>query len=129
DLQRERGFAMLFISHDLRIVERICDTVHVMYLGRIVESGSPEALFSAPRHPYTEALLSAVPRVDAEARRARIVLAGEPPDPAAPPPGCAFAPRCRRAAEPCRSALPELDEARAGCSRVACRFPLDGTAV
>lgn len=129
DLQRERGFAMLFISHDLRIVERICDTVHVMYLGRIVESGSPDTMFSVPRHPYTEALLSAVPRVDPEARRARIVLAGEPPDPVAPPPGCAFAPRCRRAAEVCRSALPELDQAAPGRSRVACRFPLDGTAV
>ncbi len=124
DLQAAQGFSMLFISHDLRIVERICDTVHVMYLGRIVESGRPAELFEHPRHPYTEALLSAVPRVDPAARRPRIVLGGEPPNPAAPPPGCAFAPRCRLAEPACRETLPELDTPAAGRTRVACRRPL-----
>lgn len=123
DLQRDRGFAMLFISHDLRVVDQVCDRVAVMYLGRIVEQGPPSRVFEQPRHPYTQALLSAVPQPDPEDRRERILLQGEPPDPAAPPPGCAFAPRCPRARERCHRDDPRLQD-DSHPDPAACWFPL-----
>ncbi|MBK1713345.1 dipeptide ABC transporter ATP-binding protein [Rubrivivax gelatinosus] len=108
DLQAELGVAYVFVSHDLGVVRHMADEVLVMYLGRAVEQGAREALFEAPQHPYTQALLSATPTVDPAARRQRIVLAGEMPSPLAPPSGCAFHTRCPIAEPQCRSERPLL---------------------
>jgi peptide/nickel transport system ATP-binding protein len=108
DLQTELGLAMLFISHDLAIVEHMTHRVAVMYLGQIVEVAERKALFGAPRHPYTEALLSAVPVPEPGAQRERIVLQGDVPSPIRPPPGCRFHTRCPYAMERCRKEMPAL---------------------
>jgi peptide/nickel transport system ATP-binding protein len=125
DLQEEKKLTYLFISHDLKIIEHLCDRVAVMYLGRIVELASAVDLYKNPRHPYTLALLSAVPIADPEKRRARIVLEGDLPSPSKPPPGCPFHPRCPRYVEKgrpevCRNELPKLsgDDAHVA----ACHF-------
>ena len=107
-LQAETGLSLLFISHDLRIVQHIAHRVAVMYLGRIVETGPTEAVFAQPRHPYTRALLSAIPRVDPVPGRARIALTGEPPDPAGARVGCRFHSRCPLAEDRCRTEEPVL---------------------
>ncbi|HTR87781.1 MAG TPA: oligopeptide/dipeptide ABC transporter ATP-binding protein [Reyranella sp.] len=118
ELQQRLGLAYLFISHDLRMVRQISHEVAVMYLGRIVEQGDPDRLFSQPAHPYTRALVSAIPVAHA-GRRRRMVLAGEPPNPVDRPAGCAFHPRCPFAVERCRSEMPVLrtlaDGRRAAC--------------
>jgi len=108
DLQAEFGVAYVFISHDLSVVRHVADEVMVMYLGRVVEQGSRDAIFSAPQHPYTRALLSATPTVDAAARRERIILKGELPSPLNPPAGCAFNTRCPIAMAMCFSQAPGL---------------------
>jgi len=108
DLQSEFGFAYLFIAHDLSVVRHIADRVAVMYLGRLVESGPVDQLFAKPKHPYTEALLSAVPVPDPRRKSKRILLPGEVADPGNPPSGCVFHPRCRYADERCRSETPQL---------------------
>jgi oligopeptide transport system ATP-binding protein len=110
DLQAAEQLTYLFISHDLKIVQHICDRVAVMYLGRIVELADAATLYAGPRHPYSQALLSAVPRIDAKARGARILLQGDVPSPIDPPKGCPFHPRCPVKDKPtaCFETLPKL---------------------
>jgi peptide/nickel transport system ATP-binding protein len=108
DLQRELKLTYVFIAHDLKIVEYISTRVAVMYLGKIVELASAADLYRRPRHPYTQALLSAVPVPDPEHKKTRIILQGDVPSPLAPPPGCAFHPRCPHAFERCRRETPPL---------------------
>jgi peptide/nickel transport system ATP-binding protein len=120
-LQQQLDLAFLFISHDLSVIQHVSDRVAVMYLGHVVELAPTEALFATPRHPYTEALLSAVPRPDPDLAKRRIILPGDVPNPAAPPPGCRFHPRCRYAQDVCRHEAPPLREIVPG-HRAACHF-------
>jgi oligopeptide/dipeptide ABC transporter ATP-binding protein len=106
DLQQEFGLTYLFIAHDLSVVEHISDRVAVMYLSTVVELASAEELYANPAHPYTEALLSAVPRTDPDHVSQRIILPGDVPSPAGPPPGCKFHPPCRYAQEVCKVEVP-----------------------
>jgi oligopeptide/dipeptide ABC transporter ATP-binding protein len=110
DLQQQRGIAYLFIAHDLAVVEHISRRVMVMYLGKIVETADAKNIIGAPQHPYTQALISAVPEVDPETRRQRIILPGDVPSPIHPPAGCPFHPRCPIAEERCRTEVPVLRE-------------------
>ncbi len=121
DLQEAEHLTYLFISHDLKVVQHICDRVAVMYLGRIVELAEAKTLYRTPKHPYTQALLSAVPRIDPKARRERIILTGDVPSPIAPPPGCPFHPRCPVKDKPpaCFTELPKLRVLSNG-SQAAC---------
>jgi len=126
DLQAEFGLALLFISHDLKVVRQLSHRVAVMYLGRIVEEGDVDLLFASPAHPYTQALLSAMPSPGRRARggRPRIVLPGDPPNPAARPEGCAFHPRCPAAFARCRAESPDLSSLPDG-RLVACHLAED----
>jgi oligopeptide/dipeptide ABC transporter ATP-binding protein len=127
DLQRELGLTVLFISHDLGVIRHVSDRVGVMYLGRLVELAPAEAFYEAPLHPYSEALLSAIPVPDPDARltRKEIVLEGDVPNPIAPPPGCRFHTRCPYARDICATLDPQL-VAHGGGRAVACHFPLAG---
>jgi oligopeptide/dipeptide ABC transporter ATP-binding protein len=110
ELRQRFGLSYIFISHDLAVVEHVSDTVAVMYLGRIVETAATEELFARPSHPYTEALISAVPQTEPERRGTRMVLKGEMPDPESPPSACPFHPRCPKAMDICSRNLPnEVD--------------------
>ena len=120
DLQAARGLSYLFIGHDLAVVRHVADRVAVMYLGRIVEEAPATALFEAPRHPYTRALLAATPRIGRGKRISATSTPGEVPSPLAPPPGCPYHPRCPEAVDACRRERPELEGADG--HRVACPF-------
>jgi peptide/nickel transport system ATP-binding protein len=121
DLQSRLGLAYLFISHDLSVVEHISDRVAVMYLGGIVEMAPAQRLYEAPQHPYTEALLSAIPKTEPNQRSRRIVLQGDVPNPANPPTGCTFHPRCLYAQDICKTDIPPLREVAPG-QQAACHF-------
>lgn len=112
DLQEKFNLTYLFISHDLSVVEHICDRIAVMYLGKIVELASREELFSNPQHPYTQALIEAIPRVGRGKRKMKSALGGEVPSPINPPKGCHFNPRCPKVFEGCESVYPSLKEVR-----------------
>jgi oligopeptide/dipeptide ABC transporter ATP-binding protein len=110
DLKQRLRLSYIFISHDLAVVEHVSDRVAVMYLGRIVEITDTDSLYRNPAHPYTQALISAIPDPDPEQRRERIVLAGDIPNPEAPPPGCPFHPRCPKAMPVCREQVPKTTD-------------------
>jgi len=114
DLQREHGIAYLFVAHDLAVVKHISRRILVMYLGRIVESGESKSLCRTPKHPYTQALLSAVPVVDPDSKRQRVLLGGDVPSPIHPPTGCPFHPRCPVAEARCKTEVPPLREIEPG---------------
>ncbi|CAM4151476.1 Glutathione import ATP-binding protein GsiA [Bordetella pseudohinzii] len=122
DLQRDLGLTMLFVAHDLAVVDYLCDEVVVMYLGRVMERGPTRAVYGQPRHPYTQALLSAAPVPDPRAARKRILLKGEIPSPIDPPSGCVFRTRCPHAADICASAPPAAQDLGQGhfaaCARL-----------
>ncbi len=107
ELRKKRALTMLFIAHDLSVIEYICDQIVVMYLGKIVETGPPLKLYSDPSHPYTKALLSAIPLPDPDMKRSRVILKGGMPSPLSPPSGCVFRTRCPYAAEICAAGAPD----------------------
>jgi peptide/nickel transport system ATP-binding protein len=129
DLQDRLGLTYIFIAHDLSVVRQVSDRTAVMYLGSIVETGPTELVYQTPAHPYTQALISAVPvpDLDRSTRQNRIVLTGDVPSPMNPPPGCRFHPRCRYATERCRTERPVL-RPLAGGRDVACHYPLTDSA-
>jgi len=124
DLQARLGLAYLFISHDLSVVEHISDRVAVMYLGGIVEIASAQRVYATPKHPYTEALLSAIPKGNPDEHSKRIILQGDVPNPANPPAGCTFHPRCRFAQDICKTEKPPLIEVEPG-HQASCHFAKD----
>lgn len=121
EIQQKTGTAFLFIAHDLGVVEHISKRIMVMYLGRIVEIAPAKELCRSPQHPYTQALLSAVPSLDVTNRKKRVILSGDVPSPLNPPSGCAFHPRCLRAQAICRQQVPELRQING--SQCRCFFP------
>lgn len=126
ELQQRLGLTMLFISHDLAVVEYICDRVIVLYLGRIMEIASAEDLYARPQHPYTRALMSAIPSPDPDAKAERQILKGDIPSPANPPSGCVFRTRCPRALDACATTVPELREVAPGHFKACIRDDLEG---
>ncbi|MFD1380074.1 oligopeptide/dipeptide ABC transporter ATP-binding protein [Fodinicurvata halophila] len=126
-MQRELNLTILIITHNLNVVRHISDRMAIMYLGRFVETGPTQRIFDRPRHPYTEALLSANPTPDPESRSARIVLSGEIPSLMNRPSGCEFHPRCPYARDLCAAQTPELaaEKVASGVRRYSCHFPLE----
>lgn len=125
DLQQRLALTMLFISHDLAVVEYLCDRVIVLYLGRIMEIAASADLYARPRHPYTRALLSAIPSPDPDRRRNRQILKGDIPSPANPPSGCVFRTRCPFALDACATTVPQLREVAPGQFKACIRDDLD----
>jgi len=123
-LKQDHNLTYLYITHDLTVAESVCDSIAVMYLGKIVEIGNPTDIFHAPKHPYANALVLATPVADPERKRGRIALSGEVPSPSNPPTGCRFHPRCSRVTEECKQIEPTLESAE-GENRVACWHPLN----
>ncbi len=121
DLQKEFGLTYIFISHDLNVVNYMCDRIAVMYLGKIVEIGTYEEIYGNPQHPYTQALLSAIPKDNPFDNKERIILSGDVPSPVNPPSGCAFHKRCRFATEKCAQVQPTLDTVTA-THQVSCHL-------
>ena len=121
ELQREMRLALIFIAHDLAVVKHVSDRIAVMYLGEVVETADATDIYRTPRHPYTQALISAIPVPDPMARRDRIVLVGDVPSPIEPPAGCRFHTRCRHACDDCRRRKPALTTAGDG-AEVACHY-------
>lgn len=121
NLRKDFDLTLLFISHDLSVVKHLCDRVAVMYLGRIVEIADKKSLFASPSHPYTQALLSAVPKANPKLKKERILLTGDLPSPANPPSGCTFHPRCRFATEECKKSVPQLRDLGDG-HQVSCHY-------
>lgn len=122
-LRSEQGLTYLYITHDLNVAESVCDSIAVMYLGKIVEKAAASELFRSPQHPYSQALVMSTPIPDPRRKRGKIILPGEVPSPANPPPGCHFHPRCSRATEECSRLEPPL-EVKSGTHYVACWHPL-----
>jgi oligopeptide/dipeptide ABC transporter ATP-binding protein len=123
-LKTAEGLTYLYITHNLSVAESVCDSIAVMYLGKIVEVGNPTEIFRSPKHPYSQALVLSTPIPDPKRKRGRIVLPGEVPSPANPPSGCRFHPRCSRATDECQHTEPLL-QAEIGARLVACWHPLD----
>ena len=123
ELIGEQRLTYLYITHDLAVAESVCDRITVMYLGKIIEVGNPAELFHTPKHPYSRALVLSTPIPDPKTKRAKIILPGEVPSPANPPPGCRFHPRCDRATEECKNTEPPL-ETKGSERLVACWHPL-----
>jgi len=121
DIQEEFNLSYIIISHDLAVVEHICDRIAVMYLGKVVEEGTCEEVYANPKHPYTKALLSAIPHPDPDRPRDRIILSGDVPSPIHPPKGCSFHPRCPNRQEGCDLVEPELETKEAG-RKAACHY-------
>jgi peptide/nickel transport system ATP-binding protein len=126
ELQERHQLAMLFVTHNLSVVQWLADRVAVMYLGQIVEQGPAEALLTAPLHPYTQALLAAVPQISQQGQRMTLRVQGDPPSPLHPPSGCRFHPRCPQASEVCRHEAPVMRQPQGQASqhRVACHLYL-----
>ncbi len=122
DLQKELGLTYLFIAHDLKVVEHISTRVAVMYLGKVAESASAEELYQAPKHPYTRALLSAIPIPDPDYRKERIILRGDVPSPISPPSGCYFHPRCPSVKDNCKVDRPEYRSLGSETHGAACHY-------
>lgn len=125
DLKKEFNLTLIFISHDLSVVRHLCDRIAVMYLGRVVEIADKKQLFNNPSHPYTRALLSAVPIANPKAKRERVILKGDLPSPANPPSGCTFHPRCPVANESCKTKIPILQDIDSG-HQVSCHLFTEG---
>jgi oligopeptide/dipeptide ABC transporter ATP-binding protein len=123
ELREKLSLTYLYITHNLNVAECVCDRIAVMYLGKIVEVANPTELFNTPHHPYTQALILSTPIADPNKRRDRIILPGEVPSPANPPPGCRFHPRCVHATEECQQLEPPL-EAKSATHHAACWHPL-----